>query len=67
MVFQYLESTLHTVVVAMLDKPQTSFQVVRNNLPYNGMQKLVNLSIGKYFSPYSPNDWLNDQNLICGF
>ena len=32
MVFQYLESTLHTLVVATLDKPWTSFQVVRNNL-----------------------------------
>ena len=32
MVFQYLESTLHTLVVAKSDKPQTSFQVVRNNL-----------------------------------
>ena len=34
MVFQYLESsTLHKLVVATLDKPRTSFQVVRNN-PY---------------------------------
>ena len=32
MVFQYLESILHALVVATLDKPQTSFQVVRNNL-----------------------------------
>ena len=32
MVFQYLEYTLQTLVVATLDKPQTSFQVVRNNL-----------------------------------
>ena len=32
MVFQYLESFLYTLVVATLDKPQTSFQVVRNNL-----------------------------------
>ena len=32
MVFQYLESTLHTLVVATSDKPQTSFQVIRNNL-----------------------------------
>ena len=32
MVYQYLESPLHTLVVAMSDKPQTSFQVVRNNL-----------------------------------
>ena len=32
MVFQYLESTLHTLVVATWDKPLTSFHVVRNNL-----------------------------------
>ena len=32
MVFQYLESTLRTLVVATSDKPWTSFQVVRNNL-----------------------------------
>ena len=42
MVFQYLESTLHndTLVVDMSDKPQTSFQVVRNNLCYNGMHRI---------------------------
>ena len=34
MVFQYLESTLHTLVVATSDKPRTSFQVVRNNLKF---------------------------------
>ena len=32
MVFQYLKSTLHALVIAMSDKPRTSFQVVRNNL-----------------------------------
>ena len=32
MVFQYLESMLHTLIVSMLDKPQTSFQIVSNNL-----------------------------------
>ena len=32
MVFQYLESTLHTLVVATSDKPWARFQVVRNNL-----------------------------------
>ena len=32
MVFQYLEPTWHTLVVAMSDKPQTSFAVARNNL-----------------------------------
>ena len=32
MVFQYLESTLHTLVIATSDKPLTSFQVFRNNL-----------------------------------
>ena len=32
MVFQYLESTLHTLIVATWDKPQTIFQVVRNKL-----------------------------------
>ena len=31
-IFQYLESTLHTLVFATLDKPQTSFQVVGNNI-----------------------------------
>ena len=36
MVFQYLESTLHTLVVATSDKPQTIFQVCI---------KLVNWSI----------------------
>ena len=40
MVFQYLESTLHILVVAMSDKPWTSIQVVRNNLCSNGMHKI---------------------------
>ena len=40
MTFQYLESTLHTLVVAMSDKPRTSFQFVRNNLCWNGMHKI---------------------------
>ena len=40
MVFQYLESTLDTLVVATSDKPRTSFQVVRKNLCYNGMHKI---------------------------
>ena len=40
MVFQYLESTLHTSVVATSDKPRTSFQVVRNNLCYYGTHKI---------------------------
>ena len=40
MVFQYLESTLHTLVVATSDKPRTSLQAVRNNLCHNGMHKL---------------------------
>ena len=40
MVFQYLEFTLHTLVVAMSDKPRISFQVVRNNLCQNGMHKI---------------------------
>ena len=37
MVFQYLESALHTLVVAASDKSRTRFQVVRSNLGYNGM------------------------------
>ena len=32
MCIQYLESTLHKLVVATSNKPRTSFQVVRNNL-----------------------------------
>ena len=32
MAFEYLETTLHTSVVATSDKPRTSLQVVRNNL-----------------------------------
>ena len=40
MVFQYLESTLHTSVVATSDKPRTSFQVVRNNRCYYGTHKI---------------------------
>ena len=47
-VFQYWESTLHTCIVAMSDKPWTSFQVVRNNLCSNMVCiKLVNRSIGE--------------------
>ena len=41
MVFQYLESTLHTLVVATSDKPRTSFQVVRNNICKNGMHTII--------------------------
>ena len=40
MVFQYLESFLHTLVVATSDKPWTSFQVVRNFRCWNGMHKI---------------------------
>ena len=49
MMFQYLESTLYTLVVAMSDKPRTSFQVVRNNLCENGMHKI---SEQVYFDVY---------------
>ena len=54
MIFQYLESTLHTLVVAMSDKPRTSFQVVRNNLCKMVCINLVNRSIlGCVFSSYN--------------
>ena len=51
---------MHTLAVAMSDKPQTSFQVVRNNLYENGMHKisehagLLNLAL----RDYDPGAWL---------
>ena len=44
-VFQYLESTLHTLIVATSDRPRTSLHVVRNNLVKMVYIKLVNPSI----------------------
>ena len=46
MVFQYLDSILHTLVVATLDKPRSSFQVVRKKTFVKMVCiKLVNPSI----------------------
>ena len=50
MEFQYLESTLHSLVIATSDIPRTSCQVVRNNLFLNGMH---NMSEPVYFLPSS--------------
>ena len=38
---QCLESSLHTLLVAMSGKPPASFQVVKNNLCLKGMHKIL--------------------------
>ena len=57
MVFQYLESTLHTLAVATSDKRQTSFQVVRNNLCLDGMHKISEQVYCQNPSPPFFNKW----------
>ena len=37
---QCLESSLHTLLVAMSNKPPASFQVVKNNLCLKGVHKI---------------------------
>ena len=69
MVFQYLESTLHTLVVAKSDKHRTSFQFVRNNLCKMVCIKLVNLSesenlnLKNYCVPDYCSEWVEDKQI----
>ena len=62
MVFQYLESTLHTLVVAISDKPQTSLQVVRNSLCENGIHEI---SESVYWFMYYPSKIIWRSTLIA--
>ena len=45
MVLQYLEPTLHKLVVAMSEKPRTSFQVVRKTFDKMVCIEIVNRSL----------------------
>ena len=56
---QCLESSLHTILVAMSGKPPASFQVVKNNLCLKGMHKIFNTLPKRSIGPGSGFEKLN--------